>query len=141
MMVVKKRYMILLCLLLVGVLLIGCAPGNDRWDPAKEEPGIETENRAGFWAGLWHGFIIVITFIVSLFTDEVGIYEVNNKGWSYNLGYLIGICIAMSWAGRMGRKRKRLRKSEVNDIADAVSERVTKGVEETIGREKSENRD
>jgi hypothetical protein len=140
-MFINKRYMMLLCLLIVCILLVGCAPGNDRWDPSliTEEPGMVTVNMAGFWAGLWHGFIIVITFIVSLFTHEVGIYEVNNNGWPYNLGYLIGICIAMSWAGRMGRKRKRLRKSEVDDIADKVSEKVKKGVEETMGQARKED--
>ena len=135
-MFIKKSYMIFFCLLLIGCLLLGCAPGNDRWDPALdvEELGTEAENRAGFWAGLWHGFIIVITFIVSLFTDEVGIYEVNNRGWPYNLGFLIGLFVSMSWTARMGRRRKRLRKAELDNIADTVTERVKKGVEETMER-------
>ncbi|KPK72753.1 hypothetical protein AMJ87_03830 [candidate division WOR_3 bacterium SM23_60] len=75
-----------LCMVFVSV---SCAPGNDRWDQTMN-PG----DRAGFWAGIWHGLIIVITFIVSLFTRDVGIYEVNNTGWPYNLGFLIGLCFS-----------------------------------------------
>ena len=46
---------------------------------------------AGFWAGLWHGLIAPITFIVSLFTPKVRIYETNNKGLWYDFGFLIGL--------------------------------------------------
>ena len=47
--------------------------------------------RAGFFAGLWHGIISPVTFIVSLFSDGVAIYEVNNNGGWYDLGFLIAV--------------------------------------------------
>jgi hypothetical protein len=31
---------------------------------------------AGFWLGLWHGIICPVTFLISLFNDNVNIYEV-----------------------------------------------------------------
>ena len=46
---------------------------------------------AGFLAGLWHGLICPITFIVSMFTPKVRIYETNNCGLFYDLGFLIGV--------------------------------------------------
>jgi len=46
---------------------------------------------AGFWAGLWHGIIAPITFIVSLFADGVRIYETNNRGRWYDFGFMLGI--------------------------------------------------
>lgn len=46
---------------------------------------------AGFWAGLWHGMIIVITFIISLFDANVRIYETNNTGRGYDIGFMIGV--------------------------------------------------
>lgn len=46
---------------------------------------------AGFWAGVWHGLLIVIVFIVSLFASHIRIYETNNKGRIYDFGYLLGI--------------------------------------------------
>jgi hypothetical protein len=45
---------------------------------------------AGFWAGLWHGSILPLAFIVSLFKPGVGIYETNNTGGWYNFGFLLG---------------------------------------------------
>jgi hypothetical protein len=70
-------------LLLVAALFIltSCAPGNEKFDI----------NPAGFWMGLWHGFISLFTFFWSLFSSEVNIYETNNAGWLYNLGFIIGI--------------------------------------------------
>ena len=48
-------------------------------------------SHAGFWAGVWHGLIAPIVFIVSLFNPSVGIYEINNNGRWYDFGFLIGI--------------------------------------------------
>lgn len=45
----------------------------------------------GFWLGLWHGFITPVTFIVSLFKESVGIYEVHNNGGWYDFGFMIGV--------------------------------------------------
>ena len=45
---------------------------------------------AGFWAGLWHGLIAPITFLVCIFNPNVRIYETNNRGRLYDLGFLIG---------------------------------------------------
>lgn len=61
-----------------------------------QQPGSEP---AGFWAGLWHGLIIVIVFIVSLFHSGVRIYEKNNRGLWYDFGFLIGVSIALGGGG------------------------------------------
>jgi len=45
---------------------------------------------AGFFSGLWHGIILPITFVVSLFNPDVGIYEYNNNGGWYNFGFVLG---------------------------------------------------
>lgn len=45
----------------------------------------------GFWSGLWHGWISTISFIVSLFSDNVSVYAVNNTGGWYDFGFLLGI--------------------------------------------------
>ena len=51
---------------------------------------------AGFWAGFWHGMIMPITFVVSLFKPGVGIYETNNNGGWYNFGFVLGASSALS---------------------------------------------
>ena len=45
---------------------------------------------AGFWAGFWHGLIMPITFIVSLFNSGVRIYETHNNGRWYEFGFVLG---------------------------------------------------
>lgn len=49
---------------------------------------------AGFWAGLWHGLVCPVTFLVSLFYPGVRIYEVQNRGRWYDFGFLLGVSIA-----------------------------------------------
>jgi hypothetical protein len=50
---------------------------------------------AGFGMGFLHGSIAPITFVLSLFKPEVGIYEVHNNGKAYNVGYLLGLMISL----------------------------------------------
>lgn len=51
---------------------------------------------AGFWAGYWHGMIMPITFVISLFNPGVRIYETHNNGAWYDFGFFLG---AVSHAG------------------------------------------
>ncbi len=96
-----NRIALLVLILLLGVVLSSCAPGPNPLAPKKE--GV-----AGFWQGLWHGFIALFTFIVSLFNDNVNIYEVNNNGGWYNFGFLLGVMAFWGSGGRgaAGRKKK-----------------------------------
>jgi len=57
----------------------------------------------GFWLGLWHGVILPISFIISLFRDSVNVYEVHNNGDWYNFGFLLGA--ALVWGGGCGAAR------------------------------------
>ncbi|POH63854.1 hypothetical protein C3B59_10750 [Cryobacterium zongtaii] len=82
---------------LAALLLTGCAPGAN--DAAATVP---PEELAGFWLGLWQGFISPITFIVSLFNAEVNIYEVRNDGNFYNFGFMIGVAIAFGGPASAG---------------------------------------
>ncbi len=56
-------------------------------------------NPAGFLAGLWHGIICPITFVVSLFNPNVRIYETNNRGRLYDFGFIIRISAAFGGSG------------------------------------------
>jgi hypothetical protein len=63
---------------------------------------------AGFWRGLWHGLIAPITFVISLFTHNIGVYEIHNNGSWYNFGFVLGILChhGGSAAGRnLGRNK------------------------------------
>jgi hypothetical protein len=47
----------------------------------------------GFLAGLWHGFIFPVAWILSLFMPDVAIYAVPNNGGWYDFGYFLGIAV------------------------------------------------
>jgi hypothetical protein len=51
----------------------------------------------GFFSGVWHGIIIIPSFIGSLFNDNIAIYAVNNTGWTYNFGFVLGIGVYNNW--------------------------------------------
>jgi hypothetical protein len=50
---------------------------------------------AGFWRGFWHGLIAPIAFVMSLFKDNVGVYEAHNNGKWYNFGFILGLMIIL----------------------------------------------
>jgi len=94
----------LLLLTLFLVLLTACAAGPN--------PDVGTQagdgTVAGFWMGLWHGFIFPFTFLISLINHDVGVYEVHNNGGWYNFGYLIGLSIIFGGGGRSAARRRRV---------------------------------
>ncbi len=45
----------------------------------------------GFFGGLWHGIIAPVSFVISLFSDNVAVWAVNNNGGWYTFGFLIGV--------------------------------------------------
>ncbi len=45
----------------------------------------------GFFGGLWHGIIAPVSFVISLFSDNVAVWAVNNSGGWYTFGFLIGV--------------------------------------------------
>lgn len=69
-------------LLLTMVLIQGCFPGGSRY---------ESNDPAGFFSGVWHGWIAPISLIVGIFKDDVRIYEPVNTGWWYDAGFYIAI--------------------------------------------------
>ena len=83
------------------LLLAACAPGiNPEVGSAAPEGDV-----AGFWLGLWHGIIAPITFVISLFTDDVSLYEVHNSGNWYDFGFVLGAGIL--FGGGFGGARRR----------------------------------
>jgi hypothetical protein len=95
----RSNIKIAVLVVLAALLISACAPGPNPAVDAGPDP-------AGFWLGLWQGFIAPITFFISLFTDNVNIYEVNNNGNWYDFGYVIGAGLLLS-GGIFGRSRKK----------------------------------
>lgn len=98
-----KRYLFVGIVAIVAMLLLaGCAAG-----PNPSVHLLDTAGKtAGFWMGLWHGVISPVTFIISLFTKNVNLYDVFNNGNWYNFGFMLGISIIFG-GGVAGTRRRR----------------------------------
>ncbi len=59
---------------------------------------------AGFWQGLWHGLICPFSFLISLFKENMGVYETHNNGNWYNFGFIIGLMIVFGGNSGAGKK-------------------------------------
>ncbi len=85
---------------LAVLLLSACAAGPN--------PALDTgPDPAGFWLGLWQGFILPVSFVISLFTDQVSIYETQNSGNWYDLGYVLGLSMVLGGGGGGGARARR----------------------------------
>ena len=97
-----KTMLIVGLLVLTLVMLAGCVAGTNESVNIPNETG----RVAGFWQGLWHGIIAPITFIVSLFSDKVHVFEVHNNGNWYVFGFLLGLTTVWSGGGRASARRR-----------------------------------
>ena len=48
-------------------------------------------SESGFFSGIWHGIIIVFSLIGKLIGLNIGIYAEHNTGFTYWLGFILGI--------------------------------------------------
>ena len=100
-----KRVALLIITVVLVLILAGCAPGPNTLTGSPDQEG----EVAGFWLGLWQGIIAPVTFIISLFSDKVEMYEVHNNGGWYNFGFLLGASIILGGSGggaARGRRRR-----------------------------------
>ena len=74
----------------------GCFPGGG--SSSAGEP-------AGFFMGIWHGWIAPVSLIAGLFKDGIRVYEPFNTGWWYDFGFYIAV-IAGFGGLSLFRKRK-----------------------------------
>jgi len=79
----KKKIILLAALVLLSALLFsGCIPGDGR---------ASAGSPANFLWGIWHGWLAPVSLVISLFKDNITIYEVNNTGWWYDFGYYMAV--------------------------------------------------
>jgi hypothetical protein len=62
------------------------------------QPQPDAFNPPGFFSGLLHGFLILFSFVGSLFMD-VRIYSFPNTGVWYDFGYVIGASLFLGGSG------------------------------------------
>jgi len=98
-----KRLFAVLMVLMLLLAISGCAAGPNELVNTPDEEG----QVAGFWQGLWHGFIAPFAFLISLFSDTVHVYEIHNNGAWYNFGFLLGASIIFGGSGGGAASRRR----------------------------------
>lgn len=94
------RNALVLVAVVVLLSLTSCAAGPNTQRSVADATG----DVAGFWLGLWHGIIAPITFIISLFSDDVSFYEIHNNGNWYNFGFVLGAGILFGGGAAGARK-------------------------------------
>jgi hypothetical protein len=93
---VKARARVLVAALAAVLLLASCLPGDGKNTP---------EAKAGFWTGLWHGAVAPLSLVVQVFKPSIRVYEPNNKGFWYDLGFWLTIASGGGGAAAAGRSR------------------------------------
>jgi hypothetical protein len=91
-----RRLPIIIASTLLAVLTAGCFPGGGSYSPFEQ---------AGFFSGIWHGWIAPVSLIVSIFSDDVRIYEPFNTGWWYDFGFYIAVISGFGGVA-LSRKKK-----------------------------------
>jgi hypothetical protein len=87
--------------LAIGVMLLLVTLGGCAHQPPPVLPGVP-----GFFHGLLHGFLILVSLVASLFTD-VRVYAYPNSGFFYDLGFFLGATSFLGGGASTARRRKR----------------------------------
>lgn len=91
----KRKMLLLTSLLVVVALLSGCLPGDGSATPA---------DPAGFFWGIWHGWLAPVSLVLSIFKPSLALYEVHNTGFFYDLGFYMAV---VSGFGGLSLARKK----------------------------------
>lgn len=78
----KKQIVLIVLLILIVLLVSGCVPGDGKAD---------AESTAGFFWGIWHGWVAPVSLIIGLFNRDIRVYEIYNSGWWYDFGYYMAV--------------------------------------------------
>jgi len=101
------------------------------------------QSPAGFWYGVWHGAISIITLVVHIFIETVVVYEINNTGGWYDFGFLMGVIII--WGGGCHVKCKstaqKKHDKEWEEIGDKVELKVMRKLKDWAADEEGKDKD
>ena len=81
----RRKLLPLLLFASIVIIASSCAP------EAECAADIAVQKQYGFFSGFFHGLLVPIAVISKMIGLDVGIYAVNNTGFLYWLGYLIGL--------------------------------------------------
>lgn len=93
----NKKVVGILLMTFAVILLAGCFPGGGTNGP---------EDPAGFFKGVWHGWIAPLSLVVGLFDRAIRVYEPHNTGWWYDFGFYIAVISGFGGISLVRRKKK-----------------------------------
>ncbi len=128
------RFYKLLILIPIVLLLTSCTAGD---------PQFTQDSPAGFWYGLWHGIISVISLVIHIFNENVSVYEVNNAGGWYDFGFLLGVIFIWGGSSHVTCKSAadKKRQQEWDEIGDKVEIKVMHKLKEWADDEEGTDSD
>lgn len=85
-----------IALILAIITITGCLPEAYTVESINGTKTISVDSMyapAGFLMGIWHGVTLLVSLIVSVFDPQTTVYDVNNTGFGYNAGFVIGVAV------------------------------------------------
>jgi len=83
---------------LIVISISGCFPGGDAYSAS---------DPAGFFSGIWHGWIAPLSLIIGIFNRDFKIYEPFNTGWWYDFGFYIAVIAGFGGLAFSRRKKEK----------------------------------
>jgi len=78
----KKALLLGIIVMILLMVITGCVPGDGTHSSSKP---------AGFFWGIWHGWIAPVSLILGLFNKSIRVYEAANSGWWYDFGFYMAV--------------------------------------------------
>lgn len=94
----KRKVILVMLSFMLILMLSGCIPGD----------GSYTEQRpAGFFWGIWHGWLAPISVIIGFFNRDIRVYEAYNTGWPYDIGFYMAVISGFGGISLSRSKKKK----------------------------------
>lgn len=93
----KRNILLILMIIFLCITLTGCMPGDGTNSAV---------NTAGFFSGIWHGWIAPVSLVFSFFDKNISIYEKFNNGFMYDLGFYMAIISGFGGLAFSRKKKK-----------------------------------
>ncbi|MBS3946313.1 MAG: hypothetical protein KGZ42_12490 [Melioribacter sp.] len=94
---IKKKLLQFVLISFLALNISSCMPGS---------VAMNEKSPAGFFMGVWHGWIAPVSLVVGLLNPSIKIYEKENTGWWYDLGFYVAIISGFGGIS-LSRKRKK----------------------------------
>ncbi len=91
-----KKIIIVLLIVSMFLMLSGCFAGTKDSD----------DKPAGFFLGIWHGWIAPLSLILEVFSSTIKIYEPHNRGFLYDLGFYMAIIAGFGGLSLIRKSKK-----------------------------------